>query len=82
MNEKIFNIFNGLVPKKTLDIILNDFESVAEINILELGVDSLAIMEVVFRIEECIGHEFDYDNFSIEQIQTLRLILNIINSKK
>lgn len=75
-------IFNGLVSSETESTIVNKFETIADINILELGVDSLAIMELVFRMEEYAGIEIDYDNFKIEEIETPRLILNMLRVEK
>lgn len=79
MNNKLYKIFNGLVSDDTLNSIINDFEKIADIDIMELGVDSLAIMELVFRIEELIETEIDYENFKIDEIRTPRRILSMLN---
>lgn len=79
MNDKITEIFIGLVPAESLDKIVNQFEEVADVHIKQLGVDSLAIMELVLRIEETLNISIDYETFTIEQVATPRLIMNMLN---
>lgn len=80
--EDIVNIFRNLVSEKVLEKIENDFELIIDTNILELGVDSLAVMEIVIRIEEMYKVEIDYSTFEIEYIETPRKILDFIAKLK
>lgn len=82
MKDKITEIFKGLVPTESLDKIANHFEEIADIPIKQLGVDSLAIMELVLRIEETMDISIDYETFSIEQVASPRRILNMMCCEK
>ncbi|AIQ42140.1 acyl carrier protein [Paenibacillus sp. FSL R7-0297] len=80
MNNKLEGIFSGLVPPETLQQIACQYDDIADTNIKELGVDSLAIMELVLRIEESLDIIIDYETFSVEQVATPRLIMNMLAS--
>ncbi|WP_346898440.1 acyl carrier protein [Clostridium sp. UBA7503] len=82
MKNKLYKVFNGIISQESMNLIINDFKEVADTDIQDLGVDSLAIMELLFRIEELLQIEIDYESFKIEQIKTPRLILDMLNSKK
>ncbi|WP_340024225.1 acyl carrier protein [Paenibacillus sp. FSL K6-1096] len=82
MNHKLEEIFSGLVSPETLRQISCNFEDIADIHIKQLGVDSLAIMELVLRIEETMDVNIDYETFSVDEVATPRLILNMLASRQ
>lgn len=82
MNYKLHDVFIGIVSDEILECIIDEFEEVADFNILQLGVDSLAIMKILFRLEDILNIEVDYENFDIKQISTPRLIREIIDNGK
>lgn len=82
MNHKLEEIFSGLVPTETLRQITCNFEDIADMHIKQLGVDSLAIMELVLRIEETLDVNIDYETFSVDEVATPRLILNMLASRQ
>lgn len=82
MNYKLHDVFIGIVSDEILECIIDEFEEVADFSILQLGVDSLAIMKIIFRLEDILNIEVDYENFDIKQISTPRLIREIIVNGK
>lgn len=43
-----------------------------------LGVDSIAVFEVLERIESRIGHQLDYDKLDYEDLITLEGLLRLL----
>ena len=74
------DIFRNLVSDEVLLMLENEFDKIADTNILELGIDSLATMEIVIRIEEIYNIEIDYDAFEVEYIETPRKIQQYIST--
>lgn len=82
MNNILEGIFSGLVAPESLQQITCHFDEIADTHIRELGVDSLAVMELVLRIEETLDIAIDYETFSVDQVATPRLILNMLAPKQ
>lgn len=78
--KDFLDVFRNLISDEVLVKMEYDFDSIADTNILELGLDSLAIMEIVIRIEEIYKVEIDYDMFEIEYIETPRKIQHYIST--
>lgn len=80
--KELERIFKGLVSEETLKNIVGNYEKYADVNIKELGVDSLAIMELVFRIEDIYNIEFDYEKFDIADIGTPQKVVSLIHKEE
>lgn len=77
---KISRLFEGLVSSEVIRMINDDFESVGDIDVMELGIDSLAIMELILRIEEVYEISIDYESFCLDEIKTPRRIKQLIEN--
>lgn len=78
MKEKLKEVFEGLVSQDILDCMVTKFDEIANVNIMQLGVDSLAVMKIVFRLEDILDIEVDYEEFKIQWIETPQLVLDIL----
>lgn len=75
----IEKIFNGFLSNETIDKINLNYEKYKDVDLLNLGVDSLDIMGIVFSIEEHYKKEINFETFDIDEIKTLEKIKNFIN---
>ena len=82
MNEKIYKIFKGIIDNVLLEDIKTYPELYLDKKIVELGVDSLVFMDVVFNIEKVIGKEIDFTDFDIDSISTIGKIIEYINENE
>lgn len=82
MNTEVVEVLRGLVSDSILDLVKNDFDEIADTDVLELGVDSIAIMEIVIRIEEICKTTIDYEKFEIDDIKTPSKIKRLISKIK
>ena len=78
----IREVFSGIIEDSVLNDILNKPEDYQNISIKEIGVDSLATMEIVLRIEELCHIEIDYETFDIDDISTVGKILTLLESNR
>ncbi|AXJ13286.1 phosphopantetheine-binding protein [Streptococcus pluranimalium] len=74
----INEVFSGIIEESILNGIINNPEEYQDISIKEIGVDSLATMEIVLRIEELCDIEINYDTFDIDDISTVGKILRLL----
>lgn len=79
MKEIMNDLLGGLMPEDNLTLLMNHHETYADVKLTELGVDSLAMMEVVLRIEENYGKVIDYNTFEVRFIETPRAIHRFLN---
>jgi len=70
----IQQLFAGLLPEPVIAAAIDDFEAYRDIDLADLGLESLAVMQVAIRIEELFGHEIDYDSFQFGSLRTLGTI--------
>ena len=82
MNEKIYQIFKGIIDNVLLEDIKTNPELYLDKKIVELGVDSLVFMDVVFNIEKVIGKEIDFTDFDIDSISTIGKIIEYITENE
>lgn len=82
MNEKIYQIFKGIIDNVLLEDIKTNPELYLDKKIVELGVDSLVFMDVVFNIEKVIGKEIDFTDFDIDSISTIGKIIEYIKENE
>lgn len=78
MNEKVLEIFKGIIDEGILQDMQNNLEFYLDKKIVTLGVDSLVFMDLVFNIESVIGKEIDFTTFDIETISTIGKIMDYI----
>ncbi|WP_455444522.1 phosphopantetheine-binding protein [Streptococcus salivarius] len=76
----INKVFSGIIEENVLNDIMNNSEEYQDISIQEIGVDSLATMEIVLRIEELCNIEINYDTFDIDDISTVGKILRLLEN--
>ena len=82
LNEKIYQIFKGIIDNVLLEDIKTNPELYLDKKIVELGVDSLVFMDVVFNIEKVIGKEIDFTDFDIDSISTIGKIIEYIKENE
>ena len=82
MNEKIYQIFKGIIDNVLLEDIKTNPELYLDKKIVELGVDSLVFMDVDFNIEKVIGKEIDFTDFDIDSISTIGKIIEYIKENE
>lgn len=75
----IEKLLSGLVEEKVIHNIIENIEQYKYLPIKNLGVDSLALMELVLRIEEQAEIEIDFDNFEVDSVSTLNKISGFFN---
>ena len=76
----INKVFFVIIEENVLNDIMNNSEEYQDISIQEIGVDSLATMEIVLRIEELCNIEINYDTFDIDDISTVGKILRLLEN--
>ncbi|ALS38441.1 acyl carrier protein [Enterococcus rotai] len=78
----IEKLLSGLVEEKVINDIIGNIEQFEYVPIKNLGVDSLALMELVLRIEEQAGIEIDFDEFEVDSVSTLNKISHFFNQSE
>ena len=78
--QKIFEVFNGFLKPERIKEIELDYEKYKSYTLTQLGVDSLAIMGLVLKIEELFNIEIDYETFSINDVDTLEKLFEYIKT--
>ncbi|GEM_PF-4837280 len=80
MNEKLGAVLEGLVDSAILQ---QGFEGeLLDVPLGNLGVDSLASMVILDRLEDDFGVEIDYDSFSLRDIATARHIAALLEEQR
>lgn len=80
MNNWINTIFTGFLTDEMLAKINNDYDSYKNIPLTQLGLDSLATMGIVLKMESDFNKKIDYESFDIATIETLDNIEDFLNS--
>ncbi|HEY0222716.1 MAG TPA: acyl carrier protein [Lactovum miscens] len=78
----IEELFKGIVEENELKEMILHTSKYLETEIVSLGVDSLALMELVLRIEDLLGQEIDFDTFDIDSVSTVGKIISLISESK
>lgn len=78
----IDEIFSGLVDPSIIEKIKLDITKYENIELSNIGVDSLSLMELVLRIEELSEYKFDFDNFDIKSVSTVGKVLKLVDHTK
>lgn len=74
MKEWIDKLFEGFLPEDTLAKLRADYDRYQDVPLNQLGLDSMATMGLVIRLEERFGVEIDYESFDIGALETLEKI--------
>ncbi|WEV44659.1 phosphopantetheine-binding protein [Streptococcaceae bacterium ESL0687] len=75
-------IFRGFLSEATIEDIKENQETYEQTPIKNLGIDSLATMDLVLRIEDLVGREFDYDIFDIDDVSTVGRVIKLYEDFK
>ncbi len=76
-DHEVRTLLAGLVEPDVIDAVLSDRSEYEHTPVVELGVDSLAVMELVSRVE-VLGSEIDFDSFDLREVATLRAIAQLL----
>ncbi|HDX9634231.1 phosphopantetheine-binding protein [Bacillus cereus group sp. MYBK108-2] len=80
MNKWVNQIFTGLLSEENIRKINKDFDSYKSIPLSKLGLDSLATMKIVLNIETQFNKTINYEEFNIEDIETLEKVEAFLKS--
>ena len=82
MHENMIDQLKDIIANQ-LDVNVQIEEIDADIPLLEdgIGLDSIAVVELITLIEEHFGLQFDEDELSIEPFQNLRTLTHFISTK-
>ena len=64
-------LFTGLLPVDVIETARTDYEGIASTPLRLLGMDSLALAEVIGRLEKFTASEIDIEEFDIAVLVTL-----------
>ena len=67
----IRSLLSGLLPDQTVQMVCEDYDSYKDVPLSQLGLDSMAVMGLVLKIETEFGREVDYEAFDIADVSTL-----------
>lgn len=79
MNEWIGELLDGYLPTATIEKLRDDFDTYSDVPLVQLGLDSLATMALVIRLEERFGKRIDYATFDVSTIETIAEIRSYLN---
>lgn len=82
MTDKLNQILDGLLDPTLLPNSIGIDEEMMDVPLVNLGVDSLAIMVVLDRLEDDFGIVIDYDAFSVRDISTARKIATLLGNTR
>jgi hypothetical protein len=74
MSNWIEELFSGLLPEAVISAAIADYAAYRDVDLADLGLESLATMQVAIRIAEIFDHEIDFDGFQIGALRTLGTI--------
>jgi thioesterase domain-containing protein len=74
MQTWIETLFTGLLPEPVITAAVDDYDTYRDVALTELGLESLAVMQVAIRMADLFGHEIDYDDFQFGSLRTLGTI--------
>ncbi|MFF0151912.1 phosphopantetheine-binding protein [Micromonospora sp. NPDC005203] len=70
MSHWIEPLFTGLLPDATIAAAVADYPAYRDVDLAELGLESLATMQIAIRMTELFNYEIDYESFTISALQT------------
>ncbi len=73
-------VFRNIVSDQTLEALKSSYDTLADVSISQLGVDSLEIIKIFFNLEEMLKIQLDYEKLDLEQISTPRKIIEFIDT--
>ncbi len=73
-------VFRNIVSDQTLEALKSSYDTLADVSISQLGVDSLEIIKIFFNLEEMLKIQLDYEKLDLEQISTPRKIIEFIHT--
>lgn len=76
--HEIRTLLTGLADAAVVTAVLEDGAAYGGTPVVELGVDSLAVMELVCRIETLAGRELDWDTFELREVATLDAVADLL----
>ncbi|WP_242292475.1 acyl carrier protein [Bacillus cereus group sp. BfR-BA-01441] len=79
MKNNLVDLLEGLMKDKMLDSVVRDYDKHKNQTLTSLGVDSLALIELVLRIETNFNVSIDYDELDMNDLETLSKLDNYIS---
>lgn len=76
--EELRTLLAGLADPAVVTEVVRDRSAYAHTPVAELGVDSLAVMELACRIEALASREIDWDTFDLGEVATLTAIADLV----
>lgn len=64
-------LLGGLLPDETVQMVCGDYDKYKDVLLSQLGLDSMAVMGLVLKIETEFGREIDYEDFDLADVSTL-----------
>ncbi|MFE7563233.1 acyl carrier protein [Kitasatospora sp. NPDC057500] len=67
----IRTLFSGLLSEETVTLISDRYDDYRDAPLTQLGLESMAVMGLVVRMETEFGKEVDYEAFRLDDVSTL-----------
>jgi acyl carrier protein len=67
----IRSLLTGLLNEQTIDMLCESYEEYQDVPLFQLGLESMAVMGLVLRMEAQFGKQIDYEAFDIAEVSTL-----------
>ncbi|MFJ4439512.1 phosphopantetheine-binding protein [Streptomyces sp. NPDC088923] len=64
-------LFTGFLTEDVIRRAVEDFTAQREIPLVQLGIDSMAVMGLVLNLESVFGLQIDYASFDIRTLATM-----------
>ncbi|MFJ7278890.1 acyl carrier protein [Kitasatospora sp. NPDC098663] len=64
-------MFSGLLPEETVSLVCDQYDAYQDTPLTQLGLESMAVMGLVVRMETDFGKEIDYEAFQLSDVSTL-----------
>ena len=71
MVNNLDELFAGILSSEAISDIKAKYETVKDLPLGQLGVDSMTMMAIVLQIEQVYGIQIDFSSFDIDNISTL-----------
>ncbi|AUY49105.1 MULTISPECIES: acyl carrier protein [Streptomycetaceae] len=73
-HQWIRTLFSGLLPEETVALVCDRYDEYQDAPLTQLGLESMAVMGLVVRMETDFGKEIDYEAFQLSDVSTLARI--------
>ena len=70
-HEWIRVLLTGLLPESTIKLVSDRYDEYKDVPLSQLGLESLAVMGLVLRIDSEFGKEIDFESFDLSDVSTL-----------